>query len=81
MNADRFSLSVLQHRLDQAIRCEARRPIPDEWGILRLKKLRLAIKDLLTCPMGGRDRGKLRFNLRYPPSTRSSNSPNASVEA
>lgn len=60
MNADRYRLSMIHHRLDQAILCEMRRPIPDEWRIVRLKKLRLAIKDLLTCRVGGYGSGGLQ---------------------
>jgi uncharacterized protein len=48
MSAYRFRLSMIHQRLDAEIDRECRRRVPDEWRILRLKKLRLAIKDRLS---------------------------------
>lgn len=42
-----FRLTELHRRLDEAVRREARRAGADSWRILRLKKLKLAVKDRL----------------------------------
>ncbi len=42
-----YKLSVMHRRLDDAIRREAKRPAADHMRLLRLKKLRLAVKDRL----------------------------------
>ena len=47
MNAILYKLTLVHHRLDDAIREEAKRRFPDRWRLLRLKKLKLAIKDRL----------------------------------
>jgi hypothetical protein len=47
MNALMYRLSVVHRRLDDEIRRELRRRIPDSFRLLRLKKLRLAVKDRL----------------------------------
>ena len=47
MNALIYRLTVLHRRLDDEIRCELKRRFPDSMRLLRLKKLRLAIKDRL----------------------------------
>lgn len=47
MNALMFRLSVIHQRLDEEIRRELKRRMPDSMRLLRLKKLRLAIKDRL----------------------------------
>lgn len=47
MNPIIYRLSVVHSRLDREIRAELRRKVPDWVRLLRLKKLRLAIKDRL----------------------------------
>lgn len=47
MNPVLYRLSVVHSRLDREIRSELRRKVPDWMRLLRLKKLRLAIKDRL----------------------------------
>ena len=47
MNAFIYRLTVLHRRLDDEIRRELKRRFPDSMRLLRLKKLRLAIKDRL----------------------------------
>jgi hypothetical protein len=47
MNAFIFRLSVVHRRLDEEIRSELQRRLPDSIRLLRLKKLRLAVKDRL----------------------------------
>jgi hypothetical protein len=47
MSAHRFRLSMIHQRLEAEIDREASRRRPDEWRLLRLKKLKLAIKDQL----------------------------------
>ena len=47
MNPYIYRLSVVHRRLDEEIRQEIRRRAPDSIRLLRLKKLRLAIKDRL----------------------------------
>lgn len=47
MSAHRFRLSMIHQRLETEIDREASRQRPDEWRLLRLKKLKLAIKDQL----------------------------------
>lgn len=47
MNALMFRLSVIHRRLDDEIRRELKRRTPDALRVLRLKKLRLAVKDRL----------------------------------
>jgi hypothetical protein len=48
MNAYIYRLSVVHRRLDEEIRREARASFPDAIKLLRLKKLRLAVKDRLS---------------------------------
>jgi hypothetical protein len=43
-----FRLTELHRRIDDLIRNEQRRTVPNPFEIMRLKKLRLAIKDRLT---------------------------------
>jgi hypothetical protein len=45
MNPYVYRLSVIHRRLDEEIRQEIRRRFPDSIRLLRLKKLRLAVKD------------------------------------
>ncbi len=47
MNALSYRLLVLHSKLDAEVRREHKRRFPDVWRLLRLKKLRLAIKDRL----------------------------------
>jgi len=47
MAAHEFRLSQVHYRLDREIRLEAARRTPDVWRLIRLKKLKLAIKDRL----------------------------------
>ncbi len=47
MNPTIYRLSVIHTRLDHEIRSELRRKAPSWIRLLRLKKLRLAIKDRL----------------------------------
>jgi hypothetical protein len=43
-----YRLSVVHRRLEDEIRRETKRKVPDQFRLLRLKKLRLAVKDRLT---------------------------------
>lgn len=43
-----YRLSMIRQRLEDEIRHEARRKSPDNFRLLRLKKLRLAVKDRLS---------------------------------
>ena len=45
MNAYVYRLSIIHRRLDEEIRREIRQRFPDSIRLLRLKKLRLEIKD------------------------------------
>ena len=47
MNTLLYRLSVIHKRLDEEIRRELRRRFPDTIRLLRLKKLKLAVKDRL----------------------------------
>ncbi len=47
MNAFLYRLSVIHRRLDDEIRSELKRRFPDNLRLLRLKKLKLAVKDRL----------------------------------
>lgn len=47
MNAFIYRLSVVHCKLDDEIRRELKRRFPDSIKLLRLKKLRLAVKDRL----------------------------------
>jgi hypothetical protein len=51
MNAFVYRLSVVHRRLDDEIRRELKRRWPDSMRLLRLKKLRLAVKDRLHSKM------------------------------
>ena len=44
-NIDLYRLAVMKNRLDAAILAEVTKRIPDAIRLVRLKKLRLAIKD------------------------------------
>ncbi|MES2494714.1 MAG: DUF465 domain-containing protein [Pseudomonadota bacterium] len=47
MSAMMYRLSVIHRRLDDEIRREVKRRLPDSIRLLRLKKLRLMVKDRL----------------------------------
>lgn len=47
MSAALYRLSVIHRRLDEEIRSELKRRVPDALRLLRLKKLKLAVKDQL----------------------------------
>ncbi len=47
MNATLYRLTTIHRRLDEEIRRELKRRVPDGWRLLRLKKLKLAVKDRL----------------------------------
>ncbi len=42
-----YKLTQLHTQLDDQIRVEMKRRMPDPWRLLRLKRLRLAVKDRL----------------------------------
>lgn len=54
MNAFIYRLSVIHRKLDDEIRRELKRRFPDSIRLLRLKKLRLAVKDRLHHGFRGR---------------------------
>lgn len=43
-----FRLHALHRRIDEALRAEQRRAFPNPFEIMRLKKLKLSIKDRLS---------------------------------
>ena len=47
MSSEVYRLTATHQRLDEAIREEMRRRLPDSIRLLRLKKLKLAVKDRL----------------------------------
>jgi len=47
MSSSTYRLTQTHRRLDDAITLEARRLLPDSLKLLRLKRLRLAVKDRL----------------------------------
>ena len=51
LNPHIYRLTVLHRRLDEAVRREARRRSSDPFRILRLKKLKLAVRDRLAMRM------------------------------
>lgn len=57
MNAIIYRLSVVHRKLDDEIRRELRLRFPDSIRLLRLKKLRLAVKDRLHHGFRGRRAG------------------------
>ena len=48
MSSATYRLTRIHHGIDDAILNEMRRRSPDSFKLLRLKKLRLAVKDRLT---------------------------------
>ena len=51
MSAATYRLTRIHSSLDEAIRNEARRRLPDSLRLLRLKKMKLAVKDRLAALM------------------------------
>ena len=51
MSASTYRLTVIHRSLDESIRKEMKRTIPDSLRLLRLKKMKLAVKDRLTALM------------------------------
>lgn len=51
MSSATYRLTRIHRRLDDAIRLEMQRRLPDSLRLLRLKKLRLAVKDRLAAMM------------------------------
>jgi hypothetical protein len=51
MSSSAYRLTHIHRRLDEAIASEASRRLPDSLKLLRLKKLRLAVKDRLATMM------------------------------
>ncbi|HEX8191990.1 MAG TPA: DUF465 domain-containing protein [Allosphingosinicella sp.] len=51
MSSATYRLTRIHRSLDDAITEEMRRRLPDSFRLLRLKKLRLAVKDRLTALM------------------------------
>ena len=51
MSSATYRLTHIHRRLDDAISSEMTRRLPDSLKLLRLKKLRLAVKDRLTALM------------------------------
>ena len=64
MNAYIYRLSVVHHRLDEEIRSEIRRRFPDPIRLLRLKKLRLAVKDRMSTRALGPDGERIAAHAR-----------------
>ncbi|MBA4750897.1 MAG: DUF465 domain-containing protein [Sphingopyxis sp.] len=58
MNFVTYRLALAHSKLDAEISCEQKRRIPDSWRLLRLKKLRLAIKDRMQRLIQSRHQGK-----------------------
>lgn len=54
MNSFIYRLSEMHRKLDDEIRLELKRRFPDSFKLLRLKKLRLAVKDRLHHSFRGR---------------------------
>ncbi len=48
MNPIIYRLTAVHRRIDEEIRQELKRRLPDSMRLLRLKKLKLAVKDRLT---------------------------------
>ncbi len=51
MSASTYRLTRIHSSLDEAIRSETRRRLPDSLRLLRLKKMKLAVKDRLAALM------------------------------
>ena len=57
MNPFNYRLTLAHSKLDAEIAREGKRRAPDSWRLLRLKKLRLAIKDRINRFTVARQRG------------------------
>ncbi|KGB57728.1 DUF465 domain-containing protein [Sphingopyxis bauzanensis] len=57
MNSITYRMALAHSKLDAEISREQKRRIPDSWRLLRLKKLRLAIKDRMHRLIGSRLQG------------------------
>ena len=57
MSAQTYRLTLAHQRLDEAIRAEMTRRLPDSIRLLRLKKLKLSVKDRLAALMRRARRG------------------------
>lgn len=42
-----YRLTETHHRIDRALRDEQRRPLPDPFRLIQLKKLKLRVKDVM----------------------------------
>jgi len=51
MSASTYRLTAIHRSLDESIRKEMKRTLPDSLRLLRLKKMKLAVKDRLTALM------------------------------
>lgn len=51
MSSSTYRLTLIHRSLDDSIRKELKRSRPDNFRLLRLKKMRLAVKDRLTALM------------------------------
>ena len=58
MNFITYRLALAHSKLDAEISREQKRRVPDSWRLLRLKKLRLAIKDRMHRLIGSHHQGK-----------------------
>ncbi len=56
MNPFIFRLTVIHRRLEDEIKRELKKRFPDSFRLLRLKKLKLAVKDRLHAHMRGKRR-------------------------
>ncbi len=56
MNPFIFRLTVIHRRLEDEIKRELKKRLPDTFRLLRLKKLKLAVKDRLYAQMRGKRR-------------------------
>ena len=54
MSASTYRLTLIHRSLDDSIRQEMKRTAPDSFRLLRLKKMKLAVKDRLTALMRGK---------------------------
>ena len=57
MSSTTYRLTLIHRSLDDSIRKEMKRSRPDSFRLLRLKKMKLAVKDRLTALMRGKRAG------------------------
>ena len=57
MNPFNYRLTRAHNKLDEELRSDQKRRAPDTWRMLRLKKLRLVIKDRLQRLIAKRQKG------------------------